>query len=146
MPSLGNRDAQIDRRERRPDVRGHVIVAFDRMHEQRIAVAHEAREESFEIAPHVRVGVLLDQQRGGRVLQVQRAQAGAHRRAFDPRLDIAGDFVERARARRHDQPVDGLADHGRTRSQGLRRITAAVERLRNRPAVSLRERPIPARP
>src|SRR5215207_4160157 len=46
----GNRD--IHRRQRRPDVRGHIILAFSRVFENRITVRDEPCKKAFEIAPH----------------------------------------------------------------------------------------------
>jgi hypothetical protein len=67
-PSGAQRNTQIHRRQRGADVRGHVVIAFRRVDEQRIAVRHEPFEKCLKIAPHVRVGIFLDEQRSGRVL------------------------------------------------------------------------------
>ena len=43
--SIANWDAQVDRRKRGADVRGHIIVAFRRVDEQRVAIRHEPFEK-----------------------------------------------------------------------------------------------------
>lgn len=58
----GYRHAQVDRRQCRPDMRRHVIVALDGVGEECIPVWHQAREEPLEVATDVGVGVLLNQQ------------------------------------------------------------------------------------
>ena len=45
---------KIHRRQRGADVRGHIVVAFRRVDEKRIAVRHEPFEKRVQIAPHVR--------------------------------------------------------------------------------------------
>jgi hypothetical protein len=74
QPPAAQRQAEVHGRECGADVRWHVVRAFEGMSEQRIAVGHEALEKAFEIGAHVRVGVLLNEQRGRRVPQVQRDQ------------------------------------------------------------------------
>lgn len=54
-------------RQRSTNVRRHVIDAFGAVLEQRVAIGHEAREESLQIAHDLGVGILLNQQTRGRV-------------------------------------------------------------------------------
>ena len=48
-------------------VRRHVVGPLFDVAKQRVAIRHEAREEALEVAQHLRVRVLLDQQAGRRV-------------------------------------------------------------------------------
>jgi hypothetical protein len=48
-------------------MRRHVIRAFASVDEQGVAVRDESREESLEVATHVRIRVLLNEQAGRRV-------------------------------------------------------------------------------
>jgi hypothetical protein len=104
-----NRD--VDRRERGPNVRRHVIFTFGRMLENAIAVWHETREEALEIAPHFRVGVLLDDERSRGVLHVQRRLPDLKFGLREKRADLIGEFVETAPARCNRDLVLGLAQH-----------------------------------
>ena len=98
-PPVANRNGKIHRRQRRADVRGHVVIAFGGMAEQRVAVRREPREKSVQIAAHVGIGVFLDQQRGGRVAQMQREQAVAKFVFRHPLFHFAGEFAQPAPAR-----------------------------------------------
>ena len=66
QPPLGDGDGDRHRRQRGLDVRRHVVRPFGRMddpaHRGIVRRRHEATEERVEVAPHVRVGILLDQQ------------------------------------------------------------------------------------
>ena len=55
-------DGEVDGRQRGADVGGHVVVALDGVREEGIAVRHEARKKALQVAPHVRIGIFLDQQ------------------------------------------------------------------------------------
>ena len=81
QPALLDRHAQMDRRQGRSHMRRHVIVAFDRMDKQWITIGNQAREEGFEVAPHIRVGVLLNHERRGCVLEQQCAETGLDSRS-----------------------------------------------------------------
>ena len=59
-PAIVERDGKIHRRQCGADVRGHIIIALSSVNEQRIAIAHEPREERIEVAAHVGIGILLD--------------------------------------------------------------------------------------
>jgi len=56
------RNRKLHRRQRRADVGGHVIRALVAVPEERIAIRNEAGQETFEISPHVRIGILLHDQ------------------------------------------------------------------------------------
>jgi hypothetical protein len=72
------------------DVGGHVVRAFGGVAVEAVAVRDEAIQEVLQVGEDLRVGVLLDDQRCGRVAHVQREEAlgdallahpGEHRRA-----------------------------------------------------------------
>jgi len=75
-PAPLNRQTHVHGGERRPDVGGHVVVAFDRVREDRVAIGYEALEEPLEIAPDVRVRIFLHEKRRRRVLQMDCADSG----------------------------------------------------------------------
>jgi hypothetical protein len=85
-----------------------------------------AVEEALQIAANLRVGVFLNQERGGSVLQVDCAQAGFHPGVRDEFLDRIGDLVEAASACGKDQFMDALTEHGASAAGG----TSALERGR----------------
>jgi hypothetical protein len=60
--AVDDRNGKVSLRQRRANVRRHVVRAFGTMLEQRVAVGHQAREKSLEIARDFRVGILLNQQ------------------------------------------------------------------------------------
>ena len=97
--AVADGNGKIDRRKGGAHVSGHVVVAFDRVREERIAVRHKASEEMLQVTPHVRVGVFLDQQGGGSVAEVQSHQAGGETVLGNPVRHFAGEFVEAAAAR-----------------------------------------------
>ena len=74
-----DRDAEVDGRQRSADVRGHIVITFRRVDEHRVAVGHEMLEKGFEVAAHVRIGILLNEERRGSVLQVERASPSSNR-------------------------------------------------------------------
>ena len=79
-------------------VSGHVILALSSMHEQWIAITHETGKKTFQIAAHVRVGIFLDEQRGGGMAEVQCDQAVLETAVSDPTGDLVGEFIQTAAA------------------------------------------------
>src|SRR5437868_4191617 len=73
----GNRQRRLG--ERRSHVRRHVVGTFGGVYEERVSVLHETGEERLEVAQHVRIGVLLDQQAGRGVAYEEREQAARGR-------------------------------------------------------------------
>src|SRR5436190_6685911 len=69
--STRNRNRDVYGGQRRPNVRGHIIFTFLGVFENRIPVRDEPRKKAFEIAPHFRISILLDNQRRGGVLHMQ---------------------------------------------------------------------------
>ena len=61
-PAALYRNGKVHRRQRRADMRRHVIIALGGVDEQRISIPHQPRKKSVQIAAHIRVGIFLDQQ------------------------------------------------------------------------------------
>lgn len=75
-----NRDRQRYAGERRFGVRRHVVVAFERVSVIGLAFADQAVEHGGHVGTHVRIGVFVDRQGGGSVLQEQVEQPRAGQR------------------------------------------------------------------
>src|SRR5262245_212853 len=58
------------------DVGRHVVIAFRSVDEQRVAVGHKTREEGFQVAADIGVGIFLNQKRGGGMPEVEGEEAG----------------------------------------------------------------------
>ena len=100
---------QIHRRQRRAHVRRHVVVAFRGVDEERVAVGHEPLEKRLQIAPHIRIGVFLDEQRSRSMPQMQCQQAVLELVFVHPFFDLAREFIKPAPARRNGQFVKSSA-------------------------------------
>ena len=74
--SVFERNAEIYGGQCGADVCRHVIFAFGGVLEDRIAIGTYAREKPFQVAAHFRIGILLNQQRRGCVLQMESGDAG----------------------------------------------------------------------
>src|SRR2546425_318540 len=68
--ATGDRNGDVHRRQRRANVRWHVIVSFGRVMEQGVSVRRQTREETLQVPAHFRVSVLLNQQRRGCMTEV----------------------------------------------------------------------------
>src|SRR5687768_4737747 len=75
--AIRNGDAHVYSRQSCAHVSRHVVVSFSGMDEERVAIGHEPLKECLEIATHIRVGILLDHERGRRVLKVNCRETGA---------------------------------------------------------------------
>ena len=69
------RNAEIHRGQRRAHVSWHVVFAFSGMPENWIAIRREPRKQALQVALYFGIGILLNEQRRGRVLQVERGNA-----------------------------------------------------------------------
>jgi hypothetical protein len=87
------RNAEVHGRQRRADVRGHVVVTFRRVDENRVTIAHETGEKTFEIPPDIRIRILLDQQGRGGMSQMQRDEAVVEIVFCDPAGYVIGEFL-----------------------------------------------------
>ena len=105
-------DAQVHGGQRGADVRGHVVVAFAGVLEQRIPIRSEAGEESLQVATDLGVSIFLDEQRGGGVPQVQRGDASLQARLTHAGYDLSCHFGGAAIAGLDDEFVDTLAEMG----------------------------------
>ena len=108
-PAAHNRNGKIDGGERRPNVRRHIVLSFRGMNKQRVTVRHQPGEKAFQVAPHVRVGILLDQQGRRCVANVKGYQAILKPVLRNPGPYVIGEFIEPAAASRDPDFVQGLA-------------------------------------
>src|ERR1035437_6787779 len=108
---MANGNGKVDGRKGGAHVCGHVVVALDGVREQRIPVRHKAGEEMLQITPHVRVGVLLNQQGGGGVAEVEGHQATGEAVLRNPVRHLAGDLVEATTAGGNGYLMQSLAQH-----------------------------------
>ena len=100
-----HRNGKLRGRQRRADVRGHVVGAFDGVPVKPIVLGHHAAEERVEIGLDIGVGIFLNQQRGRCVLHEDRQQAGLDVEAAQPMRYLPRDFVKPFAARRDGEAV-----------------------------------------
>lgn len=105
-----HRDAQGGLGERRSDVRGHVVWPLGGVDEERVPVGNETLEESIEVSLNVGIGVLVDDQRGARVVYEHRAQALGDTGSDNGLLDAVGN-LHGASASRVDGERVGMHAH-----------------------------------
>ena len=105
--------------ERCLDVRRHVVGPLGAVDEERIALGHESLEEGEEVALHVGVGVLLDEERGGGVAAEDGGEPRGDARLGDDGGDVAGDLVQALAVSADVEGVLVLAHAGPT--QGVSR-------------------------
>lgn len=98
-PAVGDRQAQAAAQQAALDVRRQIVAAFEGVPVVRLVLAHRAVEPGLEVAAHRGVGVLVEGQRGGGVLD-------EHMHQPDPDLadgrtvgeDLVGDQMKAAAA------------------------------------------------
>jgi hypothetical protein len=78
--------------------------------EDRIAPGDQPLKEAFEVVPHGGIGILLDQQGGGGVADVQGEKAVLDAARRDPRGDFGGDLVQPRPAGFEPEFLGKLAD------------------------------------
>ena len=71
QPSLHNWNGEAHSGQRRPYVRRHVVLAFSGVHECGVTIRDQPIEKRFKVAPHIRVCVFLNQQRGRSMQDLQ---------------------------------------------------------------------------
>ena len=94
--SMLDRHRQLHLRQRGAQMRRHVVETFGVVFVALGVFGREAREVALEVALHRRIGVLLDQQRRGRMAAEQRQQPGARFLAGDEAAGLIGEFDEAA--------------------------------------------------
>ena len=90
--ALRDRHAERGVRERRFDMRRHVVRPFDAVNDPRRVVRDDAAEEFLEIAQHVRIGVFLDHQRSRGVPAIERELPHGDAARFDECVRLAGEL------------------------------------------------------
>jgi hypothetical protein len=117
--SVGERNRELDRRQRGADVGGHVIGPFVAMTEEGVAIRYKSSEEAFEVSAHVRIGILLHDQARRRVPDEEREQAGFHVAAGRPVDDWTSDLDKAAPAGVEAKRRIRLAKHRRRSDESL---------------------------
>lgn len=112
--AIGNGDAEIHRRQCCADMSWHIVVTFARVTKEGIAVGNEPGEKPFEITANFRVGIFLDQKRGGGVLKMERGETCVEVFLRDVRGNLVGKFVKPASSRFDNDFVDRLPHVQRT--------------------------------
>ena len=106
-----DRDAEVDCGQRSADVRGHVVVTLGRVDEHLVAVGDKLLKKGFEVAAYVRIGILLNEQRRGSVLQVECRETRLQTAFRDKFFNTPRELVEAASASRNIQFVNTLSQH-----------------------------------
>jgi hypothetical protein len=110
--AMGNWDGKVHCGEGRSDMSRHVILAFVVVDEQGIAILYKASKEALQIAAHIGVGVFLDQERGGRMANVQSQEAILESVPGNPCVYRIREFVETTAASVNCKFMGDLAEHG----------------------------------
>src|SRR5579863_10174211 len=84
-------------------MRGHVVTALRGVTEPGRVFRYQALKELGEIAAHIGIGVLLDEERGGRVPDKDGQEPALYALTADPLAYVAGDFVQTLSACRDSQ-------------------------------------------
>lgn len=71
-----NRDGELNRSESRPKVGSHIVVSLSRMNKQWIAIRNEPLKKPLQIAPDIRIRILLNQKGGRSMLNEESRQSG----------------------------------------------------------------------
>src|SRR5258708_29332750 len=70
QPAFLHRYAQIDGRERRANVRRHIVITFAGVLEQRVTIGRETREKPLQITQDFSIGIFLNQERSRVLLEL----------------------------------------------------------------------------
>ena len=126
-PAL-HRNRELSGRQGRSNMRGHVIGPFHGVPVQPVILGRKAAEKHIQIVDHIRVGILLNQQRCRCVLHEDRQQSRAHFLLGKPSGNLTGEFVEPFAARRDLQRVRPLPQRRATCSARSRATRCAFRR------------------
>ncbi len=127
QPPAGEGDREVDRGQRGADMRWHVVRAFGRVDKPRIAIGNQAFEKPVQIDPDIRIGIFLDQQRGGGVEEMKHGQALRHTTVLDPILNPIRDRIKAAAFRPNREFKLDLFEHA-TPKMSLSRIRSGADR------------------
>jgi len=89
-----HRNRKMGLGQRRADVRGHVIRAFERVTISRIVFRNQSLEKIRHVEDHIRVRVFLDDQGSRGVLDEDGQQCGLDSDGSEPRRDLASERIE----------------------------------------------------
>src|SRR5271166_2889377 len=90
-------------------MRRHIVWPLGLMRVARLVLRRDALEKGGKVPLHVRIGVFLNQERGGGVPAEQRQQAGRDRFPAYEGGDVAGDLDEALASRLDAQLMQRLA-------------------------------------
>jgi hypothetical protein len=99
---------QLRLRERRADMRGHVIRTLRRVPVQARVFRDQAGEEIGQVGHHIGIGVFLNHQRSRGVLAEDGQEAGLGFVPMQPALDLSREIVQSFAARRDMNLVSEL--------------------------------------
>jgi hypothetical protein len=84
------RNAEIYGGEGGADVGRHIVIAFGSVLEDGIAIGCEAREDAFKVAADLGVGIFLNKEGRGSVLEMQGGDACLETRLLEDGADMVG--------------------------------------------------------
>jgi len=94
--------------ERGSDMRGHVVRSFGRVYIEVFFLGDKAIEKPIQVVDHVGVGILLNGERGRRVLDEYGQEPGMHGGFGEPLRKWIGDLVESLAVRRDSELMGKL--------------------------------------
>jgi hypothetical protein len=124
--AIDDRDGQLHLRQRRAQMRRHVIGPFVVVCIARGIFGRELLEKGLQIGPHLPGRVLLDQQRRRGVPAEYGEQPGSQRLTGHPTADLPGDLDQSPAGGANGKDVGALAHGG---PQALARPVFRVETL-----------------
>src|SRR5437867_5929897 len=96
QPPIDEWNRNLGLRKRSANMRGHVVCSLRIVPIERLIIRRQARQERVEIRQHIRVGVLLDQQRGRGMANEEGEQPGGQPLPFCPSPHLVGRFMKSA--------------------------------------------------
>jgi len=104
-----DRNGELREGERGADVRRHVVRPLHGVPVEAIVLRNEPAEEDVQIVDDVRIGILLDGERGRGVLDEDGQQTALRVLPIQPLRDFLGNLVETLPAGGDGNPVQELA-------------------------------------
>ena len=74
-------------------MRGHIVWSLGRVDVQVVSIWHQTIEKVIQVPLHIRIGILIDEQRGTGVMDKDRREALFNARPAYGTLDLPGHFV-----------------------------------------------------
>jgi hypothetical protein len=73
--TTGHRHRKTDGRQRSTHVSRHIILTFSGVNKQPVTVRYQSTKEALQVSADIRIGVFLDQKRGGGMPDMEGQQA-----------------------------------------------------------------------